>query len=127
VALTGGTDPATTKGSGSGSGSGPAADAEAADMAAADVGGHLLFRAGGVPGSTHSFLAVPPEPGTMWLFPGGLPHCVMPFMDGGEGHAGGSGGHPGDMPGDYGDRISVAINFEDAAPPVTSVLVSPAG
>ena len=115
VALTGGTDPATTAGAGSGSGNGPAADVTAADVAAADVGGYLLFRAGGVQGSTHSFLAVPPEPGTMWLFPGGLPHCVMPFVDSGEGHAGGPGGHhPGDMPG---DRISVAINFEDAAPP----------
>ena len=115
VALTGGTDPATTAGAGSGSGNGPAADVAAADVAAADVGGYLLFRAGGVQGSTHSFLAVPPEPGTMWLFPGGLPHCVMPFVDSGEGHAGGPGGHhPGDMPG---DRISVAINFEDAAPP----------
>jgi len=138
VALTGGTDPATTAGAGSGSGNGPAADVAAADVAAvdvtaadvaavdvtaadvaaADVGGYLLFRAGGVQGSTHSFLAVPPEPGTMWLFPGGLPHCVMPFVDSGEGHARGPGGHhPGDMPGDYGDRISVAINFEDAAPP----------
>ena len=102
-------------------------DVAAADVAVSDVGGHLLFRAGGVQGSTHSFLAVPPEPGTMWLFPGGLPHCVMPFVDSGEGHAGGPGGHPGDMPGDNGSRISVAINFEDATPAVTSVLVSPAG
>jgi len=42
----------------------------------------------------------------------------MPFVDGGEGRAGGAVEHPGDG----GDRISVAINFEDAAPPVTSVL-----
>ena len=120
MAIPGGTDPVAAAGAGSGSGSGPAAGG-----AAADVGGHLLFRAGGVRGSTHSFLAVPPEPGTMWLFPGGLPHCVMPFSDSGEAHAGG----PGEPRADRGDRISVAVNFEEAAPPlaVTSVLASPAG
>ena len=120
MAIPGGTDPVAAAGAGSGSGSGPAAGG-----AAADVGGHLLFRAGGVRGSTHSFLAVPPEPGTMWLFPGGLPHCVMPFSDSDEAHAGG----PGEPPADLGDRISVAVNFEEAALPlaVTSVLASPAG
>ena len=128
MAIPGGTDPVAAAGAGSGSGSGPAAGGAAASGAAAggaaaDVGGHLLFRAGGVQGSTHSFLAAPPEPGTMWLFPGGLPHCVMPFSDGGEAHAGG----PREPPADLGDRISVAVNFEEAAPPlaVTSVLPSP--
>ena len=44
--------------------------------------GHLLFR-GGRSGlssqATHSFIAVTPEPGSLWLFPGAVPHCVLPF------------------------------------------------
>lgn len=45
--------------------------------------GHLLFRGGkrllssAMP--THSFMAVPPVPGTLWVFPGAVPHCVMPY------------------------------------------------
>ena len=127
MAIPGGTDPVAAAGAGSGSGSG--SGGPAAGGAAADVGGHLLFRAGGVRGSSHSFLAVPPEPGTMWLFPGGLPHCVMPFSDSGEAHAGGPAAPRADRRDRHGDRISVAVNFEEAAPPlaVTSVLASPAG
>ena len=29
------------------------------------------------PSSSHSYFAVPPEAGTLWLFPGSIPHCVM--------------------------------------------------
>ena len=28
---------------------------------------------------SHAFLPVLPEPGTFWVFPGSVPHCVLPF------------------------------------------------
>ena len=59
--------------------------------------------------STHSFLAVPPEPGALWLFPGGIPHAVMPTS-----HAGSRQGRR-DLRAHA--RISVAINFEEAMAP----------
>ena len=69
--------------------------------------GHMIFRCGarpheeggprlgptGVPRT--GYFAVPPTPGTLWLFPGGAPHCVLPFH--GEGV-----------------RVSCAVNFEEA-------------
>lgn len=82
------------------------------DLVGADLGGHLIFRAGGIQGSSHSFLPVPPEPGTLWLFPGSFPHCVLPFISSDEERTGG-----GDQQAH--GRISVAINFDDegASPP----------
>ena len=44
-------------------------------------GGRLLFRGGRTAASTfeesHSYLAVPPAPSTLWLFPGSVPHAVL--------------------------------------------------
>lgn len=49
-------------------------------------GGCLLFRGGRQPGggmqpedadASHTFLAVPPTPGTLYLFPGSVPHAVL--------------------------------------------------
>lgn len=69
--------------------------------------GHLIFRGGrATRAASHSFLAVPPEPGTLYVFPGSLPHCVFPFEKKPTAHP----------------RISVAINFCDdlgeSPPPV---------
>ena len=73
--------------------------------------GHLLFRGGkrllssAVP--THSFMAVPPVPGTLWVFPGAVPHCVMPYRA-----ARRRSGKPS------APRVSFAFNLlEDAPPP----------
>ena len=33
------------------------------------------------PPSSHCYLAVPPLPGTLWLFPGSIPHCVLGAKD----------------------------------------------
>ena len=58
--------------------------------------GHLVFRGGGRSArATHTYFAVPPTPGSLWLFPGSVPHCVFP-----------RGEH------ERGARISVAMNFE---------------
>jgi hypothetical protein len=55
--------------------------------------------------ASHSYMAIRPEPGTLWLFPGSIPHMVMrtilPF-----------GVDEPDV-----SRISVGINFSDAVPP----------
>ncbi len=68
--------------------------------------GHLLFRGGRAAGSdaTHSYLAVPPLPGSLWLFPGAVPHGVLPFA------ADSKRGWQQDP------RISIAINLADGAP-----------
>lgn len=81
--------------------------------------GHLLFRGGrGSPSatddSTHAFVAVAPEPGSLWLFPGSLPHCVLSFgrADGARSVAGGR--RPrGEA---AGARISFAVNMLAEAP-----------
>ena len=85
--------------------------------------GHLVFRGGarcpltgGDPdaastGASHTYLAVPPTPGTLWLFPGGVPHCVF---------ASSSTICERSASQDCVDnvcRISVAMNFAVAAPP----------
>ena len=68
-----------------------------------ELGGHLVFRGGGLERSMHCYLPVLAEPGVLWLFPGGLPHCVTPVSSSGAGREGvGSAA-----------RISVAINFEE--------------
>ena len=44
-------------------------------------GGRLLFRGGRISSlpseESHSYLAVPPAPATLWLFPGSVPHAVL--------------------------------------------------
>ena len=105
-----------------------------------DCYGYLVFR-GGKPrcddeeaeedearaNASHCYFAVPPVPGTLWLFPGTVPHCVLPIVPGhgqqeeGVGGAGGGSGGAGG-PDDHEAldprtaRISFAINFDDACP-----------
>ena len=57
--------------------------------------GHLLFRAGsnrrmdGGARTSHTFMSIPPRAGTLWLFPGRIPHRVrsMAVDDGHPAHA----------------------------------------
>ena len=77
--------------------------------AAANLGGdlasHLILRGGpadaDAPPTAHTYLAVPPTPGTLWLFAGSVPHCVF--------------ASDADEPSQA--RISVAVNLGAAAPP----------
>lgn len=66
-------------------------------------GGRLVFRGGGHERGVHCYLPVPAEPGVLWLFPGGLPHCVTPVSSSDAGGVGETSTA----------RISVAINFEE--------------
>lgn len=93
-------------------------------------GGRLLFRGGRASSSTfehsHSFLAVPPTPATLWLFPGSVPHAVLGHIaveDPPRNPCTGRSNHTiaaeaaraqGQAPEDA--RISVAINFFAWAP-----------
>lgn len=82
--------------------------------------GCMLLRAGAkqrpgqAPLTSHTFMTVAPVPGTLWLFPGSVPHRVL-----------GMTGSPGvdltasDERSQWGPRISVAINFLDAMPKST--------
>ena len=91
--------------------------------------GHLCFRGGARSSArrcrgSHTYFAVPPEPGTLWVFPGSMPHCVLPFVarsgDGGSQSAGPCGGKIQDGASSADDgfasRVSVAINLERACP-----------
>ena len=82
---------------------------------AGGLNGHLVFRGGmqrdGVDGETHSYLAVPPEAGALWIFPGTMPHCVFPRR-----RQAPSGSHREELSA-AAARISVAINFDESAPP----------
>ena len=66
-------------GGGAGGGAGVEGD-ETSDETSDD--GHLLFRAGskrhvdGVARTSHTFMSIPPCAGTLWLFPGRIPHRV---------------------------------------------------
>ena len=91
-------------------------------------GGHMVFRAGprdkaeggpalaaadGAP--CRSYMQVPPCPGTLWLFPGSMPHLVMrrtlpPGLE-----------EP-DTP-----RVSLGVNFDFATPPLPAPWRSPEG
>ena len=78
------------------------ASARAAN-AGGPLAGRLVFRGARISGTaSHSYLAVPPEPGSLWLFSGGIPHCVMPFVPAARG-----------APGALQPRVSVAINLTD--------------
>ena len=111
----------------------PARDPErdAAWARGQDLAGHLIFRTGPhrgglgylpvapVPGApcpssprrprkpirSELLFPIDVSPGTLWLFPGNLPHGVMAYR--------------GD-PGRHAARISVAINFEHALLPAPS-------
>ena len=85
-----------------------ATDGDAATEAAAMI----------APKTTYTFMAVPPEPGILWLFPGQVPHCVFASSDVGDqaAHAVPVAGLQHMPP-----RISVAINFASSAPPPTRV------
>jgi hypothetical protein len=79
--------------------------------------GRLLFRSGnkrkadGQPSHiSHSFMTVPPVPGSLWLFPGSVPHRVLGVtMAGGRAQK----VDPAER-GMWAPRISIAINFIDA-------------
>jgi hypothetical protein len=88
-----------------------------------EASGHMIFRAGPRPdgeggpskGLTagpeesepcRSYFAVPPSPGTLWLFPGSMPHTVMPTV------------LPDGLDEPETPRISIGINFEVAVPPL---------
>ena len=82
------------------------------------LGGHLVFRCGpksdvsssGVgasdtePKASHTYFAVPPVPGSLWFFPGSIPHLVL-------GSIVPAGGAKARSP-----RVSIAVNFVDATP-----------
>ena len=93
---------------------------------------HLIFRGGAQPeagsdasmeAASHSFMAVPPTPGSLWLFPGSVPHCVLGSADA----DGGVSLSPLDRSAEFLDvgadkpdaaaRISVAINYMEAKVP----------
>lgn len=79
--------------------------------------GHLVFRGGrqatsGRTTCSHTYLAVPPIPGSLWLFPGAVPHCVFAF---GATATAVRGDRPTSELLDA--RISVAINLDVALPP----------
>lgn len=87
----------------------------------ASTTGHLILR-GGCQGSgaTHTYLAIPPVPGTLWLFSGSIPHCVFP----GAVHAGHQQPNPSanrhnslELDKARGARISVAMNFDEEVKP----------
>jgi len=90
--------------------------------------GHMLFRCGPkprpaqlpggldtpVPSSgacSHSYMSVAPLPGSMWIFPGSVPHAVMHTV------------LPSGVKEPEQPRISIGINFQDArSPPPHTVL-----
>ena len=80
--------------------------------------GRMIFRSGpkraadgSVPPSSHTYMTVPPVPGSLWLFPGTVPHRVLGMAGAADAGADGSRGQ-------WGPRISIAMNFLDAQVPV---------
>lgn len=100
-----------------------------------DVASHLIFRGGSTNGQgSRSYLVLPPVPATLCLFPGSVPHCVMDSAlragpevrseRGGQASA----GRPEGAVDETGmeiqrgrHRVSIAMNFRDAAPPPPSL------
>lgn len=83
---------------------------------ACPTSGHMVFRGGrrrrgheadGGPaeGASHTYFAVPPTPGTLWLFGGTVPHCVMRTQ------------LPPGVPEPESPRISIGVNWSDAVTP----------
>mmetsp|Transcript_16670 Transcript_16670/g.33602 ORF Transcript_16670/g.33602 Transcript_16670/m.33602 type:complete len:334 (-) Transcript_16670:631-1632(-) len=69
------------------------------------------------PTASHSYLAVPPTPGSLWLFPGSIPHAVLGVHGtAAEPNAGEVATTSEPKPA----RISVAINLIHATPPAAS-------
>ena len=67
--------------------------------------------------SPHSYLAVPPLPGSLWLFPGSVPHAVLQCMPP-ETTVPATPPPSGAVALQCSSaRISIAINFLDATPP----------
>ena len=63
--------------------------------------------------TSHSFISVPPTAGTLWLFPGSVPHLVTPRLRADSDHKQQAPPvHASAVP-----RISVAINFREALAP----------
>jgi hypothetical protein len=101
--------------------------------------GHLIFRGGRkrsrggeASGFSHTYMAVAPVPGSLWLFPGTIPHAVMDVMgrmldfETGNGISAVRSHQPPNKPCDRRDseaqrhgaaRISIAINYSEAAAP----------
>ena len=86
--------------------------------------GQLIFRGGPQPpqwkaeradSATHTYLAIPPTPGTLVCFPGSVPHCVFPLSP--------------DLPlsrkFEVQPRISFAMNFRVQAPQPERLPVPP--
>ena len=81
-------------------------------------GGHMIFRGGARPegeggpalaadgAPCRTYLAVPPSAGTLWLFPGSLPHLVMRRL------------LPPGVAEPEVPRISIGVNFDFAVPPL---------
>ena len=70
------------------------------------LSGHLVFRGGRKPykpTTSHTYMAVAPIPGTLWLFNGSIPHCVFS-----QAEACSTASANLQAPA----RISIAINFE---------------
>jgi len=92
--------------------------------------GHLVFRGGmqkeregraAEEATSHTYMAVPPTPGTFWLFPGMVPHCVFPVAPGeGQAESRRGGERSSAEAGDSAARISIAINFQANTPPSVS-------
>lgn len=94
--------------------------------------GHLVFRGGkaqatadgglhaGLSACSHSYMAVPPTPGSLWLFPGSVPHCVWGWATGRPG--GGANDDKGASAAASSScaRVSVAMNFRERCPSPTT-------
>lgn len=87
-------------------------------------GGHLIFRGGRQPAidASHSYLTVPPTPGTLWVFPGSVPHAVLGYIVardpprdalGRSDHRVAAAAAEADGRVAEAARISIAINFEE--------------
>lgn len=100
-----------------------------------DVASHLIFRGGSTSGQgSRSYLALPPVPATLCLFPGSVPHCVMdsalragPEVRSERGQVSAR-RRADDAVDETGvdiqrgrHRVSIAMNFRDAAPPPPSI------
>lgn len=71
-----------------------------------------VVRSGEAAAASHSYLAVPPTPGSLWLFPGSVPHCVIHGSDGLDVN------DEDEEKLDEAARISIAINYTEATAPL---------
>ena len=133
--------PVVTNGNNNGDGHGQAGTVVSSDkpFGSMDMSGHLILRAGcsnpvtpdgkelqsvepQAPRDSRTYMALPPVPGTLWFFPGNVPHAVMGRCP--------SSCMPPPPAASVGDdtactpRISIAINFTHAMPPAPTVMVA---